>query len=117
MSKAGVLARGFTPDELAEAIEEGAFLRHDPGAHEGWFEAETRELGHAVWHDVDADADFADFACGFEDAAGNARMVESECEREAADAGADDEDVSVGRCGHGGILADFPGAQIVSGVR
>ena len=62
VGEAGVLAGGFAPDELAEAVEKGAFFCHHAGAREGRLEAEACEFGHAVRHDVDADADFADFA-------------------------------------------------------
>ncbi len=64
VGEAGELAGGFAPDKLAEAVEEGAFLGHNAGADECRFEAKAREFGHAVRHDVDADADFADFAGG-----------------------------------------------------
>ena len=57
------------------------------------FEAERGEFLGGVRQQIDADADRLDFGGGFKNAAGNSGLVQRKPERQAADAGADDDDL------------------------
>jgi len=91
---AGPAAERLAVDELAEAVEERALARDDRDALELGEDAERFERGARVRQDVDADAERLQLGRGVVDAAGDSGAVQRERERQAADSGADDEDVA-----------------------
>src|SRR5256885_2943262 len=99
---AGIAAAQVLDDGLAVAAVVGERARLDgvPGELVG--KAELGELAHAMRQEVDADAQRMDFGRGFEDSAGHADLMKAERQREAADAGADDQDV--GMLAHSGVI-------------
>src|SRR5258706_14088662 len=95
---AGEAPARLAEDELAEAVVEAQFLRFHSDAREPLLQAKLGELAHAVRQQVHADAERLYFRRGLEHAAGDARLLQRQREREAADAAADDENL------HGRIL-------------
>ena len=102
---AGEAPGRFAIDELAEAIVETEFARDDRGLGERLFQAERAQFARGMRQDVDADADRFQFGRRFEDAAGDAGPLQHQPQRQAADAGADDEHV------HGQCLAGVSPGQ------
>ena len=92
-------------DVLAEAIEERRLARQHRDLLERLEHAERLQRTRCVGQDIDADPERADLGRGFEHPAGDARTVQRERQRQAADAGADDQDLGVaaprGRGAHG----------------
>jgi hypothetical protein len=78
-------------DELAEAVEKDTLGGLDRDARERRLQAELAERLGRVRQEVDADPDRLDLGRGLEDAARNAAPMQLQCERQAADAGPDDE--------------------------
>jgi hypothetical protein len=96
---AGPASGRLAVDVLAEAVEERRLARHDGDALEVGEDAERFERRARVRQDVDADAERPDLGGRFVDPAGDARAVQCQRERQAADAGADDGDlVASARC-------------------
>ena len=89
----GPATRGLAVDVLAEAVEERRFARDHRAPLELAENAEAVELRARVRQDVDADAERRHVGRCLVDAAGDAGLVEAERERQAADAGADDDDI------------------------
>ena len=79
-------------DELAEPVEERRLARDDREPLQVVEHAERAQLGGGMRQDVDADAERQDLAARLVDPTGDARGVQAERQRQAADAGADDED-------------------------
>jgi hypothetical protein len=80
-------------DELAEAVEESRFRRLDGDLGEGVLQAEVGQYSRRMRQQVDPDADRLDLRRRLEHAAGDPALMQLERKREAADAGADDEDL------------------------
>src|SRR4029078_2877394 len=87
---AGEAAARLLVDELAEAVVEAQLARLDRQARQGLVAAKLGELAHAVRQEVDAHAQRPDFGRRLENPAGNARLVERQGERQAADPAAAD---------------------------
>src|SRR4029079_18581895 len=90
---AGELAERLAIDELAEAMEEGRILRLDGNLRQRRNEAERVEDAIGVRQDVDPHADRLDLRSGLENPARDATPGELHRQSEAADTGADDQDV------------------------
>ncbi len=88
---AGKAAGRLAVDELAEAVVEAIFARGDGDLGERIFETERAEFARGMRQDVDADADRLELGRRLEDAAGDAGAMQHQAQRQAADAGADDE--------------------------
>src|SRR5260221_3274432 len=86
-------------DELAVTAVEGELARLDGRGHQRILQAEFAEFAHAVRQQVDADTQRVDFGRGLKHARRDAGLVQAERQRQAADAGADDEDVGVAHSG------------------
>ncbi len=93
MVVAGGAAERLLVDQLPEAVEEGRVLGRDRDLGQRLFKPERGEFLGRMRQQIDADADRAHLGNGFVDAAGNARLVQAQSERQAADAGADDDDL------------------------
>ena len=78
-------------DVLAEAIVETIFARGDRDLGQRLLQAERAQFARGMRQDVDADADRLELGRRLEDAAGDAGAMQHQAERQAADAGADDE--------------------------
>ncbi len=89
---AGEAAGRLAVDVLAEAVVEAVFARGHRHLGERLFQAESAQFARGMRQHVDADADLPDLGRRLEDAAGDAGAVQHQAEREAADAGADDQD-------------------------
>ena len=79
-------------DELAEAVEEGGLAGRHGEALERLEDAQRAQLGARMRQDIDADAERQDLGGRLVDAAGDAGAVQEQGQRQAADAGADDDD-------------------------
>ena len=89
---AGEAAR-LLVDQLAEAVEEGAFGIDDAGRDDLVLQAECGEFAHGVGQHGNADAELLHFRRALVNAAGNAVTVKVKGEGQAGDAAADDGDV------------------------
>ena len=90
---AGGAAERLLIDQLPEAIEEGGVLCCDRDPGQRRFKPERGEFLGRMRQQIDADADRTHLGNGFVDAAGNAGLVQAQSERQAADPGADDDDL------------------------
>ena len=80
-------------DQLAEAIEERCVRGRDRDFGQRGFEAERGQFLGRMRQQVDADTHRLDLGGGFENAAGNSGLMQRQPEGQAADAGADDNDL------------------------
>ena len=90
----GRLAERLAIDQLAVPGEEGVVLRLAGGRDQLVLEPERAQLLHGVRADIDADAERAHLGRGLEhpDAAGLARRMQRQRQRQPADTAADDDD-------------------------
>jgi hypothetical protein len=89
---AGQLAARLLVNELAETVVETALPVLDAGLEQFIGQAERGEFAHGMRQQCNAYAKFFEFRRALVDAAGNAAFLEVECERQSADAAADDGD-------------------------
>jgi hypothetical protein len=88
-------AERFLVDELAEAVEEHTLRRFHANARQRGLEAKSAQDFGRVRQQVDAHADRLDLGRGLEEPEGNAATMKLERQRQAADAGADDQNVAI----------------------
>src|SRR5215470_241938 len=94
---AGAPAPRLRVDELAEAVEEATLAVLDALPGQGLPEAERTQLVHGVRQKGNADTQLLHLWRALVYAAGETALLESECEREPADAPANDCDVHAAR--------------------
>src|SRR5690349_3146783 len=87
---AGQFAARLLVYELPKAIVEAALAVLDAVAEQTIGEAERAEFAHGVRQQRYADAEFLELRRALVYAAGNAAVLEIECERQPANAAADD---------------------------
>ncbi len=80
-------------DELTEAVEERRLPGEDRHARERRLQPQLAERLRCVREDIDADPERPDLRGGLVDATSEPGAMQHQPERQAADAGADDEDV------------------------
>ena len=93
MVVAGGAAERLLVDQLPEAVEEGRVPGLDRDFRQRVLKPERGQFLGRMRQQIDADADRADLGNGLVDAAGNPGLVQRQSERQAADAGADDDDL------------------------
>jgi hypothetical protein len=89
-------ARRFAEHQLAVGVEEHRLLRAHPDGVERGQQAQLAELARRMRQQVDAHAQGLQFGHRFVDAAGDAGLVQAQRQGEAADPGAQHDDL--GRC-------------------
>src|SRR5579872_4714938 len=93
MIVAGSAAERLLIDELAEAVEEGRVPRFDRDLRQRVLKPKRGEFLGRMRQQVDADANRPDLGNRLEYPAGNAGLLQRQSQRQAADAGADDDDL------------------------
>src|SRR6476646_2954020 len=86
---AGELSTLLAVNQLSEAVEETAVLVFDAGLEQFIAKPERAEFAHRMRQESDADAERLDLRRALVDAAGDSTLLEIECEREPANAAAD----------------------------
>src|SRR6476661_2715900 len=85
----GELSTLLAVDELSETVEETAVMIFDAGLEQFIAKAERAELTHRMRQQRDADAERLDLRRALVDAGGDSTLLEIKCEREPANAAAD----------------------------
>src|SRR5262249_49765985 len=80
-------------DQLSEAVEKGRITGLDCHTRQRRLKTERGKLFGCMRKQVDTDANCLQLGSGLVDAAGYSGLMERECERQAADAGTDDDDL------------------------
>ena len=97
---ARIFAVGFAEQFLPEAVEKGALAVLDAGGEDRVSETEPRNFAHAVRQQGDTDPDLGDFGRRLVNPRRDAVSVQTQRQREAGDAGADNCDVRRCSAGH-----------------